>query len=576
MEVQITYGPSNDLLEFSSRFGYPTPTVNMSTQSIRTPAGDYLSDQTTITLNGVVYTQRQADHDTHTLTSALTKSPGPDKNFDDAEYNDYTVEGLLGAASGLKSAVLSRNHGLLQIKTANNAFLSYGHASVDSISFSPSSNNWNQTVDYEIVFNQYSYNTGSYLINKYNHNTDQPQAENTGEYITSVTDSYKLELMDDLYGFGGDYIPTYKLTRTLGAVGRVIQMGSGAVYHARNWVAQREKVAPLTGMFRPENFILYDQERSIDVDESAGSYTITDNFIAKSGVPYIHTSEVEVSTDEMENHTFTVKGSIKGLVPATGVYGFPVKDPSTGAPKYPGIQNQIYPTVPTRYDPTTGRISTDGSAAGSLATEHPKETFDAEIPMTAYHNAVIGYQSADSSIFGQALYYNKLANDFLLPDSRTPEYANRRDQRVNPIPLSITEAGFPYEGKIDYTRQYDCRDVPILTGALTESFKVSQNFPTVRNKEIKILGRRLGPLVYEYYNSLRPGSLTVTYEGVFPRRQGLKQYSFPQGLLNDLNDFLFLYRPPGTSYLTEDKETLNIHENKVTRVLTWSYNIKVD
>ena len=379
--------------------------------------------------------------------------------------------------------------------------------------------------------------------------------------------------MDDLYGFGGDYIPTYKLTRTLGAVGRVIQMGSGAVYHARNWVAQREKVAPLTGMFRPENFILYDQERSVEIDESAGSYTITDNFIAKSGVPYIHTSEVEVSTDEDDNHTFTVKGSIKGLVPATGVYGFPRKDPSTGGPTYPGIQDQIYPTVPTRYDPTTGRISVDGNAAGSLATVHPKQGFDTEIPMTAYHNAVIGYQSSDAGIFGQALYYNKLANDF---SARNLSSNRTNDQRLNPIPLSITEAGFPYEGKIDYTRQYDCRDVPILTGALTESLKVSQNFPTVRNKEIKILGRRLGPLVYEYYNSLRPGSLTVTYEGVFPRRQGLKQYSFPQGLLNDLNNFLFLYRPPGTSYLTEDKETLNVHENKVTRVLTWSYNIKVD
>tara|TARA_B100001778_G_scaffold18865_1_gene14163 strand:- start:23104 stop:24828 length:1725 start_codon:yes stop_codon:yes gene_type:complete len=573
MEILIQYGDDqDDLLKFSSKFGYPTPTVNMDTQYIRTSAGDSLSTETSVTLKGLVYTQKQADHDTTTNIFNLPASPGPKKNFDNVEYKDFTVAGLFGAASGLQEAVLNRNHEKLVIKTADNtAILTNGHASVDSINFSPTSNNWNQTVDYEIVFKIYGAPDNSHLINDYNdvgNKQKQAASENTGTYVTSCTDSYKLELMDDnKYFFGGDYTPTYKLTRTLGAVGRVIQQASGAIYHAQQWVGRRERIAPLTGMFRPESFTLYNQERSIDLDESAGSYTITDNFIAKSGLPYLHTSEVEISSDVKLNNKFTVKGTIQGLEPATGIYGMPATEQNE-KPINPFGKNQIYPTSPTLYDQSTGRIDNDKII-------HPKKDYDSAnggLPMTAYHNAVIGYKNADGYIFGQALAYNSIAQ-VAIADSTfyQNEYPNFKSRNINPVPLSSVEAAYPYEGKITYTREYDCRNVPILSGALTESLKINTNFPTIRNKEIKILGRRLGPLVYEYYNSLEPGSITVTYEGTFPRPGGLKKYSFPQGILNDLNQFLLQYQPP-YSYLTENKESLSLKENKITRVMTWTHN----
>jgi len=578
MEIQIQYGDNqNDLLKFSSRFGYPTPTVSMDTQYIRTSAGDSLSTTTNVTLNGIVYTQRQADHNTDKLIHQLPQSPRPDANFDDVEYRDFTIQGLFGAASGLQEAVLSRNHGKLVIKTADNVSLTNGHAVVDSINFSPTRNNWNQTIDYEIVFKIYGAPNNSYLINDYNdvgNSEKQQESENTGTYVTSCTDSYKLELMDDnKYLFGGDYTPTYKLTRTLGAVGRVIQRASGAIYHAQEWVGRRERIAPLTGMFRPENFILYNQERSIDLDESAGSYTITDNFIAKSGDPYLHTSEVEISTDVKFNNKFTVKGTIQGLEPATGIYGMPATQQNE-KPINPSGKNQIYPTSPTLYDPDTGRVSseTEGSTYFEHSLKGIYDTANGGLPMTAYHNAVIGYKSSDGYIFGQALTYNSIAQAAIV-DNTFPknEYPNFKSSHINPVPLSSVEAAYPYEGKITYTREFDSRNVPILTGALTESLTVNTNFPTVRNKEIKILGRRLGPLVYEYYNSLEPGSITVTYEGIFPRPKELKKYSFPQGILNDLNQFLFQYQPPH-SYLTENKESLSLKENKITRVMTWTHN----
>ena len=75
-----------------------------------------------------------------------------------------------------------------------------------------------------------------------------------------------------------------------------------------------------------------------------------------------------------------------------------------------------------------------------------------------------------------------------------------------------------------------------------------------------------------YYNSLNGGTRTVTYEGIFPRATGLRQYSFPQGLLNDMSGILMLYAPPGVGYLKEDKQNLNLTQNKVTKTLSWAFN----
>ena len=39
-----------------------------------------------------------------------------------------------------------------------------------------------------------------------------------------------------------------------------------------------------------------------------------------------------------------------------------------------------------------------------------------------------------------------------------------------------------------------------------------------------------------------------------------------------MSGILMLYAPPGIGYLKEDKQNLNLTENKVTKTLSWAFN----
>ena len=566
MKVSITYGDSpTTKFKFDSENGYPTPAANIGINQLRTSAGDYLSTEKTVTLQGVCYVDRMTTHDDEKSTQLLP-----------ANKRSNLVKDLFLKASGLQDKILTRNNQKLFIGVAGSDAnpLIYDNASIESISFSPNSNNWSTTIDYEISFKIYVSGTGGYLLREVG-------AEATGAYVSSITDNYQLELLDsDQYIYQDRYAPTYKLSRTLGAVGKRIQATSGAIFHAKQWVAGRERAAPLTGMFRPDEFILYNQERSVDIDEPGGAYTITDSFIAKSGNPWIDKWTIETSVDEKFNKKFVLNGSVQGLEPATGIYGPDIlnMELNNETPINPSGHADIYP-VTTGYaevgytNDDTGRLN-----AGSSHQANPlnASSTNQNLPTTAYHNAVSGYQTHTTPQLLDRIMLYKDVGETLVKGSDEwhgkEEFSKVNTMPINPIPLSSNEALFPFEGKITYSREFDCRPMPIITGALVESIKVSTNFPTVRTKEIKILGRRLGPIVYEYYNSLNGGTRTVTYEGVFPRATGLKQYSFPQGLLNDMSGILMLYAPPGIGYLKEDKQNLNLTENKVTKTLSWAFN----
>lgn len=567
MKVSIKYGDQSEAnrFKFESETGYPTPSVNININQIRTSAGDYLSTEKYIILQGVCYVGRMTEHNDEKSTNEL-----------DENKKSIMVADLFEKASGLQSAIMSRNSEKLFIGVAGGSPLINDNAVVDSISFSPNNNNWSTTIDYEISFRVNISGTGGYLL--------RDGGTPTGAYVSSITDNYKLELLnDDQYSYQDRYAPTYKLSRTLGAVGQRIQAASGAVFHAKQWVAGRERAAPLTGMFRPDDFILYNQERSVDINEPAGSYTITDSFIAKSGNPWIDKWTIETSVDQKLNKKFILKGSIQGLEPATGIYSPDVLNMKLGGsngtrPVNPSGRADIYP-VATGYG-EVGYLNGD-TARLNLNSPHqanPLIGASTEVgePTTAYHNAVSGYMTqASPESLDRIMLYKDVGETFAKGSDGwlgKDEFGAVITRPIHPIPLSTNEALFPFEGKITYSREFDCRPMPIVSGALVESIKISTNFPSIRTKEVKILGRRLGPIVYEYYNSLNGGTRTVTYEGIFPRVTGLRQYTFPQALLNDMSGILMLYAPPGIGYIKEDKQILNLTENRVTKTLSWAFN----
>ena len=565
MKVSIKYGDQLDAkrFKFESEAGYPTPTVNIGINQLRTSAGDYLSTEKIITLQGVCYVGRMTAHNDDTPHITLPENKKSD-----------IVGDLFAKASGLQDAIMSRNNQKLFIGVAGGSPLVNDNAAIESISFSPSNNNWSTTVNYEMSFKVYVSGTGGYLL--------RDGGTPTGTYVSSITDNYKLELLDsDQYIYQDRYAPTYKLSRTLGAVGKRIQAASGAIFHAKQWVAGRERAAPLTGMFRPDEFILYNQERSVEINEPAGSYSITDSFIAKSGNPWIDKWTIETSVDEKFNKKFVLNGSVQGLEPATGIYSPDVLNMQLGGssaktPVNPSGRADIYPTA-------TGFASQGYNAGGDfrIESEHQAAPLaassdDAGLPTTAYHNAVSGYitQVSPESL-DRVMLYKDVGETLVKRNDKwlgKDEFGAAITRPIHPIPLSTNEALFPFEGKITYSREFDCRPMPIVSGALVESIKISTTFPSIRTKQVKILGRRLGPIVYEYYNSLNGGTRTVTYEGVFPRVTGLRQYTFPQALLNDMSGILMLYAPPGIGYIKENKQNLNLTQNKVTQTLSWAFN----
>ena len=72
-------------------------------------------------------------------------------------------------------------------------------------------------------------------------------------------------------------MPSYKLSRTVSAVGQRIHPKSGALHFAKKWVKDRLEASPFQNAFNTTDFHLYNQERSINSDESAGNYSVTDS-----------------------------------------------------------------------------------------------------------------------------------------------------------------------------------------------------------------------------------------------------------------------------------------------------------
>lgn len=502
---------------FKSEHGYPTPNVSFDIENIRTSAGDYLMSERNITLQGVCYANKMVAHNS-TANTGISK-----------------VDQLFALASGLQTKIFKYNNSPLTIQCGNKILIS-GDAVVQSIEFNENDNNWSQTVDYNIRFKILSsgqYHHSGLLTSGLHH------------YVKNVSDNYSLQLMDnDKYFFNNNFVPMYKVSRTISAVGQRAKLPTGALYYAKQWVANREITNPMTGILPTGLFQLYNQERTVELDESAGSYSITDSFIAKNGPPWIDSFDISLEVDENFLRTITINGYVQGLEPATGIY---YTDNSVS-----GISG-IYPTV---------------SGNSFTHNRNPPHTG------TKYNNAVSGYSVVKSGI-SQRIYSYDSSSQALVYDNwhGKNDFTNYKSRPINNIPLSSTESLFPFEGKITYSRTYNNRPMSIMTGAITENIQINSSLPVARFKEIKILGRKLGPIVYEYYNSSGLGSISVSYEGIFPQPTGLKKYSFPQAIVNAVDNFVKSYQPlpPYTGYMKQNNQTINITENKIIRNIVWEY-----
>jgi hypothetical protein len=261
---------------FIGESGYPVPSVSLKNNFERDNTGKVFGSTLAVTLEGQIF----------------------------SASGDAGLIKIMSLESGLRNA-FTVDGGFFQIGCNTTPTLT-GCARVLSYNANKTSNNWVQTIDYSIELDIPVKNTGSGIF-----------------AVTQTQDDWTLEPIDDvsflnspinLSPIGGGsfstvernkYYPSYRITRTLSAVGKstTCVTGSSSLGNAREWVNYRlNQSTSYTGVIDP-NLSLFNFMRSISASETDGTYRITDTWM---GVPtsavkngaFIESFTIENSLDQ--------------------------------------------------------------------------------------------------------------------------------------------------------------------------------------------------------------------------------------------------------------------------------------
>lgn len=212
---------------------------------------------------------------------------------------------------------------------------------VNGPKFSPSPNNWVITSDYsiELEFEDEPQPTEGFGI----------LGENTGiapPFIADFQESWGIDVVDEkaYFSYGGDTNPTQlRLSHSLSAVGKRRYTGGGL--QAEAWEQARSFVigqlgyssgfAGSSGVLNIgiSNFSGYNHARTNSVDKTAGSYSVTENWILTSGSNAIEDFTVDVRKGiDSDITTVSIQGTIQGL--ETRTYGSVLGDFTISTSKF--------------------------------------------------------------------------------------------------------------------------------------------------------------------------------------------------------------------------------------------------
>lgn len=465
---------------FNGTSGYPVPNVTVETQINRVGEnGPILSFTDNVTLDGKI-------------CQLITNSGG-------------SFSGLLAKAQHLRN-VFSLDGGTLIIGCNNIPIMTGSNCKISEFSLNPNENYWTQYIDYSIKL----------------------QIERTGSctgqgLVSSITDSWSIEPDQNNYFIGpipyetgsfsygsGIYYPTYKITHTIGAVGKYTPSSTGCpttdsmgstLKNAQEWVKNNFNISfpkALTGLS------LYDFSRSIESDRVAGSYTVTDTFTAvPSGLSgAIESFTVESSLDETFLRSVTVQGKLIGLE----LYDITkMSDINTS-----GIVNSIFPTK-NKNNITSSKFSGALTAYTGLKNSN-----------AFYHRA--------ASLMGSSFTGCKVNNVIL------------QTNILNPIAVGVTEGFDPLLGEISYSWTYNNRPLNIVPCSISENLTINDTFPTQQVAEVFVLGRRLGPVLQDL-GTYSSANRSVTFEVVMPRASGISGLKFPAHTYNSITGIIDLFDP---------------------------------
>lgn len=574
--VNIRYGGS--LFSNPPNSGRAIPLLTIDTAANRDIDNTILSYKTTLQLEGTVVGTG--------LSDCLAKYSGIESYFSDPAKQNKTFE------------ILCDNINLT----------SYSGTYFVSSNAAKSESNWVITLPYSITLESI-YATGNAVIESYD-------------------DSWTIEPLEEVYYF--DYTPKttlyeyksnatidtseapsqtnldiksidmpmrnflqYRITHRLSAVGKAIDRSnpnnpavasskSQAFFEAAKWVKERADSAygpftpsPPTGVqiynqpvSSAQGLRLYNHIRTVESNVSAGSYGITDTWLALgTGVKYTEDFTWEISTDDKFLKTVSINGTIKGLEEAPNGY-------------------VVFPS---------------SLMTGNITNEFLTSFKDQTKTNNKFHNALYGYISGVKPY----LYERASAALSSVPSPNNPQGRTLPIRWIGPknivplniAPLSYTETLNPNAGSITYNVSYNNKPGSWLSGVLSSSLTITDNRQSDTVAETFVLGRPLGPILEKVGNS--KAERRVNLEVVFPVPTGFKE-SHPQSsecVINQnraeykqMKELMDAFRPiaattfaslvPTSSYSissagvvfkTSDSQTWTPFEGRFSWDITWVY-----
>lgn len=289
----------------------------------------------------------------------------------------------------------------------------------------------------------------------------------SGAFIANFNESWNIELDDAqgetlIDGAGNEtgFIPRgYRISHNLSATGKTHYFAedpsqaevtkSKAWENARKFVTNRLKTDATQGypnilgkvgsgtLNLIESYGGFNLIRTESVDETAGSFSVTENWVLASGQAF---ERYNISTNTSVSDPFvsvSIDGSIKGLTTfsPSGEY----------------------------YGGTGGEVALNGNRP--------------------YDNAINKYnQITNSGFFGISSNVYKRAN-------------NTVAVQLNSQPTQVTIGTNEFNGEITYSLAFNNRPTNIISGVISENISVNDTYPGDVFAVIPVLGRETGPIL---------------------------------------------------------------------------------
>ena len=510
----------------------PTPQFTFSTSYNRSAVGQLDSVDRKITLEG-----------------QIVRSANPSFSFP-VVPNESGVKGLTGAHEALKALFSECSAGTLAMYCDGTQFFEKHNVRVDGLEFNSSDNNFVQVAEFTVSLSFFEAGSHGYAVKN---TTDEWNIEPLEEYVHQDFTITEADAGGELHNplrneIGGgrnsptdntvinfSTMPRYKISRKLSAAGLPnTGTGSGCTdvgvntsyLEAKGWVESKLSTAfngstndssilnsglpffidsPAYGNMKGSTF-LYNHVRTTNFSISEGVYAVNETWLAMpTGVRFIENYDIDVSTDASFIKTVSVKGEVQGLYlkEMAALTGENLTPDSSGLIEIEN-DNMEESTLPAGESSSTSPFGNQKSEKNLVS----KNKFENALSGYVDHIKPFLYQRANIGLNNR--YYNEYwldetssqnntvsFGDEVIPNApqiRNPIYV--KEQPLNVIPISTSEAHNVQKGSISYNFQYDNKR-NICTGVLSSNVTVETSFPTDVFAEAFVLGRALGPVLQD-------------------------------------------------------------------------------